>query len=175
MGFDSEYTGEYYSVQKIVSKQIGKNGGVEYLIKWQGYPATKNTWEPEENILSKYLIEEFEKQWAEDEGTMSPDLPEEKQKPKKAKSPDIIPESGEIESHTYNLIPNVKAGWQYNNEPEEILGLKEFIVNGKKQLMFFVKWKGIDVCSFVPTYEANERIPKMVIEFYESRICFTNS
>lgn len=33
------------------------------------------------------------------------------------------------------------------------------------------KRKGIDTCTFVPTYEANERIPKMVIEFYESRVC----
>jgi hypothetical protein len=46
----------------------------------------------------------------------------------------------EMDAHTYNLIPNVKAGWQYGNEAEELLGLKEFVVKNKKQLMFFVKW-----------------------------------
>ena len=34
--------------------------------------------------------------------------------------------------------------------------------------------KGKEVCTFVPTYEANERIPSKVIEFYESRICVSN-
>mmetsp|Transcript_6652 Transcript_6652/g.8231 ORF Transcript_6652/g.8231 Transcript_6652/m.8231 type:complete len:178 (-) Transcript_6652:58-591(-) len=175
----SDLDGEYYCVQKILSKRTNEDNEVEYLIKWEGYPSTKSTWEPEENILCPDLLENFERQWS----TQNEPPPSKRAKttssPKTTRTTraTIEPESNdqEIESHTYNLVPNVKAGWQYNNEAEELLGLKEFVVKGKKQLMFFVKWKGIDVCTFVPTYEANERVPKMVIDFYESRICFTNT
>merc|ERR1711879_627674 len=139
-----------------------------------GYPSTQSTWEPEENILCTELLEEFEKQWS-DASTVKKTKQTTPAKSTRQSRRNSEPQDQEIESHTYNLVPNVKAGWQYNNEAEELLGLKEFVVKGKKQLMFFVKWKGIDVCTFVPTYEANERIPKMVIDFYESRICFTNA
>ena len=143
------------------------------MIKWEGYPSTKNTWEPKENILSTELVEEFEKQWTESStskpSTKSPTKVSthsyihtyswiykgfffyqeltlctfqaivKQTSRSRSKSPEpTSPE--EMESHTYNLVPNVKAGWQYNNEAEELLGLKEFVVKGKKQLMFFVKW-----------------------------------
>lgn len=29
------------------------------MIKWEGYPSSQNTWEAEENVFSKALIEEF--------------------------------------------------------------------------------------------------------------------
>ncbi|XP_076329550.1 uncharacterized protein LOC143235354 [Tachypleus tridentatus] len=48
-----------FSVEKILNKRKHKDK-VEYLIKWKNYPDSENCWEPEENILSKDLIEEFE-------------------------------------------------------------------------------------------------------------------
>ena len=43
----------------MIKKRVCK-GKVEYLVKWEGYDTNENTWEPEENVLNKRLIEEFE-------------------------------------------------------------------------------------------------------------------
>ncbi|XP_013775270.1 uncharacterized protein LOC106460135 isoform X2 [Limulus polyphemus] len=48
-----------FKVEKILDKRYVKDE-VEYLIKWENYPETENCWEPEESILSKDLIEEYE-------------------------------------------------------------------------------------------------------------------
>lgn len=50
-----------YEVEKIVATRVNKQGKNEYLVKWVGYDATQNTWEPEKNLsnvkdmLSKFL------------------------------------------------------------------------------------------------------------------------
>jgi len=52
---------EEYVVEKVVDKKILDDGSITYLIKWEGYPDNENTWEPKENITSKNLIAQFEK------------------------------------------------------------------------------------------------------------------
>ncbi|KAF1756133.1 hypothetical protein GCK72_012586 [Caenorhabditis remanei] len=49
-----------YSVEKVVNKRTA-NRGVEYLIKWRGYPSSENTWEPATHLNCKDLVEEYEK------------------------------------------------------------------------------------------------------------------
>lgn len=51
---------DVYTAEKIIATRNGK-GRREYLIKWQGYSAKNNSWEPWENILDKNLIHQFEK------------------------------------------------------------------------------------------------------------------
>ena len=50
-----------YEVESVVSKRDTGEGKVEYLVKWKGYEAFDNTWEPVENLeSSQELIDEFE-------------------------------------------------------------------------------------------------------------------
>merc|ERR1712113_77832 len=50
-----------YEVENVVSKRETDEGKVEYLVKWKGYDASDNTWEPIENLeSSQELIDEFE-------------------------------------------------------------------------------------------------------------------
>ncbi|GLJ22225.1 hypothetical protein SUGI_0417770 [Cryptomeria japonica] len=51
----------FYEVETIRKKRIRK-GKVEYLVKWQGWPESSNTWEPYRNVRSCIdIIQEFEK------------------------------------------------------------------------------------------------------------------
>ncbi|EDN09807.1 hypothetical protein HCAG_06974 [Histoplasma mississippiense (nom. inval.)] len=50
-----------YFVEAILDKRLHRNKE-QYLVKWEGYPNTENTWEPPENLLnSRNLLEEYEK------------------------------------------------------------------------------------------------------------------
>ena len=51
---------EEYVVEKVVDKRVGKNGKIEYLLKWKGYNNKDNTWESRENIYCTNLISAFE-------------------------------------------------------------------------------------------------------------------
>ena len=56
---DSNTDTELFEVEKVLKGRY-KNGKLEYLVKWQIYPSSANTWEPEHNlneVLLKYLKE----------------------------------------------------------------------------------------------------------------------
>jgi len=48
--------GGVFAAEKILKKRY-KKGRTEYLVKWQGYSAKYNTWEPSKNILDQRLLE----------------------------------------------------------------------------------------------------------------------
>ena len=47
----------------MVNKRLDSDGEVEYLVKWEGYPDSENTWEPESEISEncQQHIQEYEK------------------------------------------------------------------------------------------------------------------
>ena len=51
---------EEYEVEKILAhRQYGRNQQMQYLVKWQGYPDSDNTWEPKENLHADELLQEY--------------------------------------------------------------------------------------------------------------------
>lgn len=56
--------GTEYEIEKVVGKKFSEDGACFYLIKWNGYPWVKNTWEPESSVnhckelLKQYLSKE---------------------------------------------------------------------------------------------------------------------
>jgi hypothetical protein len=56
-----ENSDDLYRIEKIIKKRIDEQGKTFYYVKWEGYPETANTWEPEENLSSmNHLIKIFE-------------------------------------------------------------------------------------------------------------------
>ncbi|CAF3629076.1 unnamed protein product [Rotaria sp. Silwood1] len=51
---------DIYVVEKILDKKILDNGQIIYLLKWFGYNEEDATWEPEENIFCKDLIDQYD-------------------------------------------------------------------------------------------------------------------
>lgn len=57
---DVENSNQEYEVEEILSKKMVK-GKPFYLVKWKGYSASENTWEPQENVRNlKRLIDKIE-------------------------------------------------------------------------------------------------------------------
>lgn len=49
-----------YPVEKILDKQVDKNGKVRYYLKWKNYPDSQNAWVNEEDLYCNDLRIEFE-------------------------------------------------------------------------------------------------------------------
>merc|ERR1712083_151245 len=140
-----------YSVEKVVDKRVGRNGKVEYLLKWKGYGDEDNTWEPRENLDCEDLIEAFEKKRKEKRksGATSSDASSKKKKGDEEKP----------------------RGFDRSLDPERIIGATD----SSGELMFLIKWKGSDEADLVPAREANVKCPQTVIKFYEERLTWHTS
>lgn len=57
----SSYGDNVYAAEKLIDKRKRKNGKIEFLVKWKGWPSSDASWEPIKNILDHRLIEEFER------------------------------------------------------------------------------------------------------------------
>lgn len=58
--YDDEWDeNEDYEVEKVIDVYIHRNNKREFLIRWKGYSSKSDSWEPEENLDCKDLIEKF--------------------------------------------------------------------------------------------------------------------
>jgi len=55
-------SGTEFVVERVVARRYNqKKRYFEYLLKWEGYPAEQNTWEPAENMSAcSHLIKQYE-------------------------------------------------------------------------------------------------------------------
>lgn len=60
LDYDSEWDeNEDYEVEKVLDVHIQRNNKREFLIRWKGYSSKSDSWEPEENLDCKDLIDRF--------------------------------------------------------------------------------------------------------------------
>ncbi|XP_058461894.1 chromobox protein homolog 3-like isoform X1 [Malaya genurostris] len=178
--------GAEFSVEKILDRRV-VNGKVEYYLKWKGYSAEENTWEPEENLDCPDLIQAFEdaRKKKEKDGKLQSSTASKhsaesvtltgkeessgrKVGRKSAASDDSKVAAAKRKSTTGE---DKKIGFDRGLEPEEILGATDH--NG--QLMFLMKWKDAANADLVPAKQANIKCPQIVIKFYESRLTWQTS
>ena len=51
--------GDVYTVQHIVKHRKQSDGTIDFLVKWQGYDASHNSWEPQANILDPTVLRSY--------------------------------------------------------------------------------------------------------------------
>lgn len=149
---------EEYTVEKILDKRL-RGGKTEYLIKWEGYPDSENTWEPEDNLDCPDLIQGFEEK--------SKQKKEEKKRKKEAESSS----SGKKKQKLVEDDEGKPRGFERGLQPERIIGATD----SSGELMFLMKWKDSDEADLVPSRQANVKCPQVVIQFYEERLTWHSS
>eukprot|EP00088_Acartia_fossae_P029578 TRINITY_DN30445_c0_g1_i1.p1 TRINITY_DN30445_c0_g1~~TRINITY_DN30445_c0_g1_i1.p1 ORF type:complete len:213 (-),score=23.79 TRINITY_DN30445_c0_g1_i1:105-743(-) len=50
---------EVYTVEAVVKHRTVRGNSLEFLIKWKDYPSSENTWEAENDVYAKDLIDEY--------------------------------------------------------------------------------------------------------------------
>merc|ERR1712039_837958 len=125
MGTDSDPTEEEeeeYTVEKVIDKRIGKNGKIEYLLKWKGYGDEDNTWEPKENLDCEDLMKAFE------------DKRKAEQAKKKAAGEKR--KSGVLDGKKKKSDDDRPRGFDRGLDPERIIGATD----SSGELMFLIKF-----------------------------------
>merc|ERR1712087_115001 len=150
---------EEYVVEKVADKRVGRNGKVEYLLKWKGYGDEDNTWEPKENLDCTELIAAYE--------SKRKDKTDKKKEADKRKSG----ASSDASSKKKKGDDDKPRGFDRSLDPERIIGATD----SSGELMFLIKWKGSDEADLVPAREANVKCPQTVIKFYEERLTWHTS
>ena len=115
---ESEGEEEEFTVEKILDKRV-RNSKVEYLIKWEGYPDTENTWEPQENLDCPDIISAYEER--------SQKKKEEKKRKKEAES-----SGGKKKQKVVEEEDNKPRGFDRGLQPERIIGATDSSGLGKK-------------------------------------------
>merc|ERR1739838_998652 len=111
---DEESGDEVYEVQDIVDDKI-ENGEKYYLIRWKGFAADDDTWEPISNLECPDNIANYEKQ-------------------KKEKKNDARKSAGA--NPKVNREDDTTTGFKRGLKAEKIIGA----TNETGQLMFLIKW-----------------------------------
>lgn len=67
-----ERNGEVYDVEDILDHKKDANGSTYYLVKWNGYDASYNSWEPIDSFLSSNVLKEYHEKLDKSSSSSSP-------------------------------------------------------------------------------------------------------
>lgn len=136
-----------FIVESVIDKKIDSRGFAKYLVKWEGYPASQNSWEPLENLVAcDKRIEEFEMRRATKLARMA--LQQAANGSKSESSTQIGGKSTRAKHKSFEVDSVVGS--------TELDGQRYFLVSLKNQ-----KVKG-----FIRSCVANKMFPEKVIDFY---------
>ncbi|XP_075927806.1 chromobox protein homolog 1-like isoform X1 [Petromyzon marinus] len=165
---------EEYVVEKVLDRRVVK-GKVEYLLKWKGFSHSgDNTWEPEDHLDCPELINHYLdslKLKPRDGGGFGGEVAggsEERVEAYKRKPAVAFngSEDGRAKKKKDDKADERIRGFAGGLEAERIVGATDC----SGELMFLMKWKGLDETDLVPAKEANVKCPQVVIKFYEERV-----
>lgn len=163
----SELSAEEYEVEKIVGKRV-HNGGVQYCIKWVGYPDSANTWQDVDTMDCAQLIEEFERSHRPTSPrrvSSSQSRPSQTTShPQEALKRSTRDRRNKTRRDPYADLP--KGDWE-----DQVLKVETVARDSEGQLVVWLNWRN-GTSSQAPAGEANVRCPQKIIAFYESRLKF---
>ncbi|KAI9297574.1 chromo-domain-containing protein [Neoconidiobolus thromboides FSU 785] len=161
---EGEEDEEVYIVEAILEHKKIKRGGYQYLIKWQGFPHEENTWEDEDNILSKDLLDDYWKGKNKGKDSGSKTQISKKRKTTAENKDKDLEENG-IEL-THNYPPEDLEDWE-----SEVVEIETIERNSKGELIVYIVWKNGCHTSH-NSKVVNERCPQKIIEFYQNHLKF---
>ncbi|XP_060854775.1 chromobox protein homolog 5-like [Rhopalosiphum padi] len=134
---NNEKQDEEYVVKKILDKRI-QHGKVEYLLKWKGFSDFENSWEPIENLDCEDLIKKYEK----------------KRKRKSKPSNSIDYKSSDESDNNYT---------EHQKVAEKVVTVDR----QHGQLIYYIKYKGIEEPVAVKCNKAEKLHPQLIIEHFK--------
>ncbi|KJH44403.1 chromo shadow domain protein [Dictyocaulus viviparus] len=144
---DDDSGDDVYVVEAVINKRKTKEGKIEYLLKWQGFPLEESTWEPEENVACHELIAEFER--------------------KRSKS--ILEVQKMFIIFLFHTEKKETSATSSEKREEKQIHRIIGLTDTPGELHFLIKWKD-HTADLVPAKEANIKYPQEVIRFYEERL-----
>lgn len=187
---------EEYNVEAIRGKRKNsKTGLLEYLIKWENYPESANTWEPVDNLKCPDLICKFheqEKAKRKRKNVSNQSLMTKRSKTTPGTSTSqptdhLILAEDEIENgSTTETLSSTNENSQQQEYVEPVvpkprgfdrgLPIEEIVgssTDDDDKLWFFVKWVGSDDFEMIDVNEMEEKAPRDLCAWYKERLYFS--
>lgn len=111
------------------------------MVKWSGYSASQNTWEPETSFLDERVLHEYQ---------------EKKQK-----------QAGVVKNKPVQL--NTLSECRIQIEPLEVEKVVKVNITYSKDLLATIKYAGVDKFAMIPIEQAHAICPQLLIKYYEEK------
>lgn len=196
---DGEDPEEYVVAAIRARRKNPRTGTHEYLVKWEGYPESDNTWEPADNLKCPELVQKFLEEDANKRKRKKVDRNQSTESAKKSQSPTKRSSQRETKNKLYyedensdedeypsNGIPSTERQKQKQTTavvardptPEPVQGfarelrlekIVDVIVGHNDELYSFVKWNGLEELELIEAEELEKNAPYELCRWYRER------